>query len=194
MEEILPGYTRVSEILSIFQAYAHVDRAKLKKAQDIGTLVHGAIEKYFQGHFVPLFGNLTPYFDSFLNWAEGKGKGLKPLFIEERLYDHELMITGRIDLLCEWDGAIVLVDFKTGSWAHPEIWKLQATFYRELLKKNNYKSLPDHYVYIQLKPDGSEPLFWFMPVDVEDLIMAQGALRAYRWFEKQKTPLDRRGN
>lgn len=187
MENILPGYTRVSEILAIYQAYAHVDRAKLKKAQDIGTLIHDAIEQYYKGKFVPLFGALTLYFDSFLKWAEGAGKGLKPLVIEERFYDHELMITGRLDLVCELDGMIVLVDFKTGSWAHPEVWKLQATLYRHLLIVNG-KKIPDHYLYVQLKSDGSQPNLLPMSYESGDATVAEDSIRAYHWFLKQKNP------
>ncbi len=54
MELLKEGYTRVSEILSIFQAYSFVPREKLKKAQDIGTDIHSAIEEYFKEGFTPL--------------------------------------------------------------------------------------------------------------------------------------------
>lgn len=192
MEEILPGYTRVSEVLSIFQNYAAVDRAKLKKAQDVGTVVHHAIESYFKGEFVPLYGKLTPYFDSFLQWV-GK-QPVKPLICEQRIYDHDLMITGRVDLLCEMDGIVVLVDFKTGSWAHPEIWKLQATFYRELIRMKTLEYSPNHYLYIQLKSDGSEPTLFPMEYRHTDMLACHAALVAYRWFREQKTPPDERGN
>jgi len=192
METILPGYTRVSDILSIFQAYAHVDRDKLKKAQDIGVVIHQAIEMFYSDEFKPLYGHYTRYFESFLKWSDSLGKNLNPLVVEKRFYDHELMITGRVDLLAELDGMIVLIDFKTGSWAHPEIWKLQACFYRSLIAQNITGQTPDKYLFIQLKGDGSMPSLFPMHYDIEDTLVCQDALRCYHYF-KQKTPSDERG-
>ena len=181
MDLIPEGYTRVSDILSIYQSYAHIPKERLKKAQEIGTDVHSAIEAFLNEDFRPLASNKNPYFDSFLCWAVKVR--FKPLFMEKRLFDHNLKITGRIDFLCEMDDEIVLVDFKTGSWAHPEIWKLQGTFYRHLLEIGDYP-VPDKFLFLQLQKDGSEPKkfeFTHLPCD---WIVCEAALISHAYFTK----------
>ena len=186
MEKIPDGYTRVSEILSIFQSYAHVPKDKLKRAQDVGTDVHEAIETYLKGDFIPLGSKLSPYFDSFLHWVQNVK--MTPILMEERLFDHGQLITGRIDLLAEIDGKNVLVDFKTGSWAHPEIWKLQGTFYRGLLEGywlgNDGPEMPDKFLFIQLQRDGSPPILFNFDFDPLDVAVCTAALRCYHYFKK----------
>lgn len=176
------GYTRVSEILSIFQAYAFVDQQKLKRAQQIGTGVHEAIEAYFKDGFEPLDRKKAPYFESFLKWVEGKD--IKVHMLETRLYDHPRKITGRIDLLANIDGMNVLVDFKTGSWSHPEIWRLQATFYRSMIHQDDL--IPDHYLFVQLNKDGVTPIVWPMHYDAADWEVCKAALQCYDYFKRVK--------
>ena len=130
MEIIKPGYIRVSDILSIFQAYAHVDRKRLKKAQDTGTIVHKAIECFYEDEFSPIPKAVLGYFESFLKWNDKVRP--TPLILEKRYYDDELLVTGRVDMIADINGEKVLVDFKTGSWEHRDIWNLQADFYKWL--------------------------------------------------------------
>jgi hypothetical protein len=189
MEEIKPGYTRVTDILSIFQNYTQVDRARLKKAQDIGTLVHAAIEKHFKGEFVPLFMPLTPYFLSFTKWESTLG--IKPLIVEERFYDDDLMITGRVDLMAEIEGSLALVDFKTGSWAHPDIWALQASFYRHFLWK--MERAPNHFFFVQLRSDGGKPDVHYMSYNPDWWDICKAAIQCYNYF-KEKPLAETRGN
>lgn len=154
MEIIREGYTRVSNILSIFQAYAFVPKDRLKKAQDIGTDVHEAIELYFSNQFSPLETSRTGYFDSFLKWVTLVKP--TPILFEQRFYHEELKYTGRIDLLSQLNGKTWLVDFKTGSWAHPHIWNMQAHFYSEMLACNGVEK-PKNFLFVQLRKDGQLP-------------------------------------
>lgn len=187
MEIIKPGYTRVSDILSIFQNYWKVDPAKLKKHQDLGVLVHDAIERHLKGEFVPIQMPLTPYFESFLKWE--KVYKPKPLVIEKRYYDDQLMVTGRIDLLAEIEQLNVLVDWKTGSWAHPEIWALQGTFYRAFIEddciENNGPEVPDSFQYVQLRSDGEMPTVHAMKYDSNWWDVCMSAMRCYKYFKKE---------
>lgn len=181
-ELILPEYTRVSTILSVFQAYSFVPTAKLKRAQDIGTDIHEAIEHYFKDGFTPLDSKRGPYFDSFLWWADIFIP--TPLLFEERFYDQKLMITGRIDLLCKIEGIPHLIDFKTGSWAHPEIWELQMTFYRYLLEVNEYPVLPNRFLVLQLDKEGREPVKYEFKYDERNLEICLCAWRMWKYFQK----------
>lgn len=182
MELLKPGYARVSQILSIFQAYSQVRPEKLKKAQDIGTHIHTAIEEYFDGTFYALTGQLDLYFSSFLKWVENQD--FKILMVEKRFYDHELRITGRIDLLADINGEVTLIDFKTGSWAHREIWKLQATFYRYLIGMSEEYDFqpPNKFIFVQLQKDGSAPIAYEMTYEPSDWNVCESALTCYQYF------------
>lgn len=191
MDLIDPQYTRVTEILSIFQNYAHVDKAKLKKAQDIGTEVHAGIKDYFTWQFAPMSMRNEPYFESFRLWAETKRvKEHEIMFLEERLYDPSLMITGQVDLVAELDGIPTLIDFKTGSWAHLEIWKLQLTFYRYLIAKKATgemehlrRMIPDKFLIVQLDKNGGPASVFPMEYDPRDLEVCFSAYKCYKYFK-----------
>ena len=187
MEIIESGYTRVSEILQIFQAYSFVDRKRLKIAQDNGTMVHEAIEAYFRGDFIPLDRKRSGYFQSFLRFLEATK--VKPLYIERRLYEDQLKITGKIDLLAEIDGQNVLVDWKTGSWAHVDIWRLQGSFYRYLLEsewmEEDGPQMPDIFMFVQLDKDGGKPIVYILEYDEADLEVCKAALQCYHYFNKK---------
>lgn len=184
MEIIRHGFVRVSEILSIYQNYSHVPRDKLKKAQEVGTVIHEAIEGYYKGEFAALRSCQFPYLESFLKWADKTP--LDVTFQEKRFYLPSLRITGRIDLLAKINGESVLVDFKTGSWAHPEIWKLQGTFYREMIKQDWPEIVPDKYLFVQLKKDGEEPRVYEMGYEKRDWDQCERAVEDFFYFNPGK--------
>lgn len=185
MEQIKEGYTRVSSILAIFQAYSFVPRDKLKKAQDLGTGIHEAIDSYFKYEFSPLDSRKTPHFQSFLTWAEQFNP--RPLLTETRFYDDHWKITGKLDLLAMLGDEIVLIDFKTGSWAHPQIWQLQATFYRYLLTVNGYRSLPNKFMFVQLNADSAQSRIFEFDYDKKNLQVCKHALRCFQYFDRRLT-------
>lgn len=187
MEIIQPGYMRVSEILSIYQAYAYVPRDKLKKAQEVGTVIHEAIEGYYRGEFLALRSCQFPFLQSFLKWADKTP--LTAIMAEERFYLPEIRVTGRIDMLASINGESVLVDFKTGSWAHPEIWRLQGTFYRAMIAHGPHKDpmpTPDKYLFVQLKKDGSDPTVYEMNYKERDWEQCVRAVEDYMYFKSEK--------
>jgi ATP-dependent exoDNAse (exonuclease V) beta subunit len=187
MELIEPNFTRVSDILQIFQAYAHVPIEKLRKAQELGTDIHSAIENFFNGKFTTLQEKKMSVFLSFLEWANHNN--VKPILQESRFYDQGLKITGRIDLLAKVNDVITLVDFKTGSWAHPEIWRLQGTFYRHLIQHTNFTKdadlpIPDRFLFIQLQKDGSFPRLFEFFYDSYDWNICVSAIKLYYYFKE----------
>lgn len=185
-EIILPGYTRVNQILSIFQNYSRVPAGKLKRAQEIGTDIHSAIEAFYKETFEPLRTNREPYFESFLKWENAFHPN--PIIVEERMYLKPMMITGRIDLLAEIGEEHYLVDFKTGSWAHPEIWKLQGTFYRHLLLSHNPLHqkipIPNKFMFIQLSPEGVAPNLFTFDYEPHDWDICLNAWECWKYFNK----------
>lgn len=176
MEFIKEGYTRVSQVIEILQKYAHVPRNVLKKSQEIGTDVHQAIEMYYKGDMKVLDRVRFPYFESFLKWNDVFTP--EPIIIEERFYDDELMVTGRIDLLAKVNGELMLIDFKTGSSINAEAWRLQGTFYRKMLPQK-----PNVFWFIQLNKDGEPPMiheFLYKP-HWDDAITS--LVKVYRSFQ-----------
>lgn len=174
-------YTRVSAILGIFQAYSFVEPSRLKKAQETGTAIHSAIEAYYKDEFTSIDYKRGPYFESFLKWTDS----LHPIPIaqETRLFDDSLMITGQFDLLASIGGDKYLIDFKTGSWAHPEIWNMQMHFYRHLMAANELWK-PEHFMIVQLQKDGSDPTIFDFKYDEKVLKTCFHALECYRYFKK----------
>lgn len=182
MTRDISKYVRVTQILSIFQAYAHVPSQKLKRAQDIGTDIHAAIESYYRGDFEPLGLRRTPYFESFLCW-EGN-VGAKPILLEERLFNDNLMVTGKLDLLADIGGKALIIDFKTGQWTHREIWELQLHWYWFLL--SNTEKLPkiEKFLVVQLVADGSAPILHEFDIRIEALEMCMRSYECWKYFNK----------
>jgi hypothetical protein len=133
--EILPGYTRVTDVLFPFSGLKAVDPEILRKAAERGTKVHeicdALIEEIGVGQIDP---SLSGYVASFESWYEGK------LFIPKpkRFYCDTYKITGECDAVYIQDGHLILVDFKTPV-KESKTWKLQASAYSYLAEKNGYQ-------------------------------------------------------
>lgn len=175
MERIKEGYARVSDVLAIFQAYSMVPRKALKRAQEAGVTVHEAIEMYFKGEFIPIHPKYIPYFSSFLKFIDKFDP--KPVIVEKRFYDENWMITGKVDLIATIYGEDMLVDFKTGSMAHPEIWKLQGSFYRHMCRIPVEKLL-----FVQLSKEGNDPVIHDFEYSDCMVDVMSHAVKMHRYF------------
>jgi hypothetical protein len=111
-------------------------------AADIGTLIHLMVQCDLQG--------VTPDTTDFtksdieaaenglLKWYEWKkGKVIKPILIETPLVSELHQYGGTIDLYAEVDGALNLIDFKSGKSVYSEHF-IQLAAYKHLLKEHNY--------------------------------------------------------
>ena len=176
-------YVRVTEILSIFQGYNFVPRERLKKAQEIGTDIHDAIERYFLKCYEPLSLKKMPYFESFLHWA--KEYEPSPWLLETRFNDDDLKVTGKVDLVARIKEKVFLVDFKTGAWINQEVWNLQLHWYRHLLEVNQYSPLPKKFLIVQLMKDGSPPILYEFAYDTKVEEACYHALEMWKYFNKE---------
>lgn len=181
MEIIKEGYTRVTEILSIFQAYSFVPRDTLRKAQERGTLIHEAIENFFASEFYPLPPKMQGYFDSFLAWYDSFSP--KKIACEKRLYHDSWKITGKFDLLADIYGEPVLIDFKTGSWTHPKIWEMQMGFYHLLAKETGLDPMPTKSMVVHIKEHTPPAIYPFIFSDDTKKVCEQ-ALELWKYFNK----------
>jgi len=169
MDDIKPGYTRVTEILGQWNTDIQVDGETIAKAfagsrnaidisvlsnkANIGTNVHRAIEGYLEGFEVKLEEKEQGYFQSFLGWyAKSKVNIVES---EKRYYCDKLGITGCVDALVRFPDSddLILVDYKTSAQENPKMWPLQATFYHYLVSETGLK-ISDRLLFLKLEKKG----------------------------------------
>jgi ATP-dependent exoDNAse (exonuclease V) beta subunit len=113
----------------------------VKKASEEGTQVHTLIEQYLNGEelsFLNKQGN--PQFDSdvwqmFLKFVDfWELYNPKLIETEVHLFSDELEVAGTCDLICEIDGELWLIDFKTSNQVH-STYELQTAVYSQCYKE-----------------------------------------------------------
>ena len=125
-----------------------LDRAKMR-----GSQVHQAIEDELMGTFGLCEPIWMGYVESWRKWKSHTD--FVPYKIEERYFNDELMITGKIDLIADIDGIKYLFDWKTASTRSPQ-WEIQQGLYALLLREAQIQLSPYLRV-IQLSKDGTLP-------------------------------------
>jgi hypothetical protein len=186
-EEIRPGYTRVTEILSQWDRFGHIDQGVLKRKAMLGTKVHEAIANYYDGIPTKLEDKAEAYFQSFLKWDASKYMKIEET--EKRYYCDEMKITGAIDalLMDERSKFLYLVDFKTSAVASPDIWRLQAAFYHYLVGKEK-QYLDEKVFFVQLDKFGKEPKVFqfFCTKDIWDICLAAWKCHCYLKMKQER--------
>jgi len=178
MDEILPGFTRITTILAPFSGITHVNPDVLKNAADRGTRTHIACDCLIAGLGEWFEDDILGYVESFRKWFSNKTFIKKP----SRMYCDEIMITGELDLIYEEDGDLVLVDLKTSS--NPsKTWALQGTAYSYLAKKNGFENGFKRIEFIKLTKDGKDPKVFTYEEDMELFLKV---LDTYRYFYEGK--------
>lgn len=180
---IKPGYIRVSEILSQWDRFGHIDPQVLQDKANLGTEVHRVIDEVSSGMFTDEY--LLPekarkYLRSFRLW---KNEGVKEWKKgEQRLYCEVFKITGQIDAFYQFPGenTLTIIDYKTSATASPKDWELQGTFYHHLAKVNGYL-LSDRFLFLQLDKDGELPKVHEFKVRQEMITIMISALNCYKW-------------
>lgn len=150
-------YARVSEVLSCFSDFSHIDPKVLANKQRIGTSVHKAIEDDIGGGFPTPDNDAYGYYESYEKWK----MTAFPRFIksEERYFCHEKLLTGQIDALIHYGYAFqvpVMIDFKTSAQEDKVTWPMQAHLYAYLLAVNGISVQP-RYLFIKLNKKGGLP-------------------------------------
>ncbi len=109
-----------------------------QKAVDIGSQVHARVEYAIRkelgqevGPEPPMSEDAWSSFSSWENWR--KGVDLKPLFIEQTVYNLTDGYAGTLDLIAEVGGQRALIDWKTSKAIYPE-YSLQLAAYSFALR------------------------------------------------------------
>jgi genome maintenance exonuclease 1 len=123
-----------------------------------GTNVHKAFEKYLLNEEIPtlapsnqfLFDDLAPILAERIGLIRG---------VEAPLYSDYLRVGGRVDAVCEWDGVLSIVDFKTASKRKYESYitnyYLQSSAYAVMFEERT--QIPVSQIVIAIAVENDEP-------------------------------------
>ena len=96
-----------------------------KKAADRGTKLHKLCEDYINNEISPLFlTKIMPDLkENFQKIRKHIDEKVGRVYAQEQaLYSDKLKTAGRVDLICEWNGRLSIVDFKTSTKVKEEDW------------------------------------------------------------------------
>lgn len=188
MEEIKPGYLRITDILTPFTGVEFVDPEILQAAAEKGTRVHSYIEEMLSETWLSLITDdvTESYLKSFdLFWDASKH-----LFkdchmeLEKRLYCDTLKITGKVDAIFHKPGRTYLLDWKTSSRFQSH-WFLQGAAYSYLAKANGFDN-PDEVLFVHLRKD-KKPVTYKDSDSKKSLDLFIKCLELYNHFDMHKT-------
>ena len=177
------AYPSVTEALSPYTGFAHVNEYVLLAASDRGVAVHAHCAAYAKGVFAPSpEKDLEGYVASFKWWFDAYVDDV--LLVEEEMEDHGLQYCGHPDLIVRSSalGGVVLPDLKTPATLNKKLWGAQLSAYDNLARV--VKIIPDRIGSLRLKKDGSPPIFDdFTEARVSYFAAFIGALTAYKFFK-----------
>lgn len=150
---------------------------------ELGTSVHAATEAYMKGENGPVYpGEVAGYMAQFMDFL----KTAKPTIeqAEVSVYNRKHAYAGTLDLLCQMDGRLLLIDYKTGKRAYPEA-ELQLAAYAgaEFIGLDDGTELPmpqiDRAAVLLLRPRHWELLPARLTTEIYDAFTHAVAL--WRW-------------
>ena len=164
---------------------------ELAKAGEIGSQIHSLIEwnlRQTLGQKVGPEPRVTDAaqwgFMSFQDWSNSVS--LKPIFIEQVVFSRAHGYAGTMDLLGEVEGALTLVDFKSGKGIYAEA-HLQSAAYRHALREMGHVA-PERGLIVRLPKVETDPQFEVAESpSVEELFPTFTAvLGVWRWWFAQE--------
>jgi hypothetical protein len=148
--KIVPSVTEIAKPISSVRLN-ELPKWIVENARQRGSAVHECAEEYLlcgELDFDRIEPEYLPYVENFVNWA----RTYKPkvLYTEYKMGCEEF--AGTLDLICEIDGQIILVDYKTTSSIDKKSLSVQLEGYNRLAKLYGIKI--DRFMYLHLKKDG----------------------------------------
>lgn len=129
-----------------------------ERALTLGTAVHDLIEKYIKidlnpNHCGTMFieSEFNPYIEAFIKWVEDNNV----IFLESEQTVHNKVYgyAGTLDLLCEIDGKLYIVDFKVSN-GHYLTNSLQITAYKKAWEEREIEKAIDYNTYTPREIEG----------------------------------------
>jgi ATP-dependent exoDNAse (exonuclease V) beta subunit len=149
--------------------------AEMKRASDRGTAVHEMCEKFLNNEEL----NTRVYDVSYVKLFNQLKLAMKRVdnirMLEGSLWSDDLEAAGTVDCVCDFDGVLSIVDFKTSNNFKTEKmifdYFLQETFYA-LCYGERTGEYPQQIVTLMCSEKGFLPLVWVKTIDdyVEPLI------------------------
>jgi len=119
LEKILPNSSySLNELDDIAKEIQQAPRKNKESAGDVGTNVHNYIEDHLQYDVVPRIDNREEAhaFNEYMKWYVDKGKDLKIVSLERKVYSKKYNYTGTTDALFKDNNDnYVMYDWKTSS-------------------------------------------------------------------------------
>ena len=148
--KIVPSVTEIAKPIS-FSRLNDLPKWVVENARNRGKAVHEYAEEYLlcgELDFENIEAEYIPFVENFVNWA----RTYKPkvLYTEYKMGCEEF--AGTLDLICEIDKEIVLVDYKTTSVVDKKSLSVQLEGYDRLAKLQGI--FINRYKYLHLKKDG----------------------------------------
>lgn len=167
-DEILPGFTRITDISGAFSGYSGIPKAILTNAANRGTQIHDIIKDVILN--IPVDGeryyymnrkmngdedriNLQGYIESF--WKFWRPIEDSPALFPDRMYDHKIKLTGEVDLITTIDNERVLIDWKC-TLSPSASWDIQGNGY-SWLYENLFEQVIDKILFVRLDKEGKDP-------------------------------------
>lgn len=179
---IKPEYTRVSDVLQLYQDFSNIPQDILRLKAELGTEVHNIIDASLGGLYIEPDSKASGYVESFEKWKEQTG--VKVLMHEERFYCGLLKITGKPDAVVQFPNSEekVLIDFKTTVAENAKFWTLQGSFYHYLCGKNGI-DLGARMIFLRLDKFGKLPKAHEYLFSNQTLNLCMSALNLYRYLK-----------
>lgn len=161
-DELAPGEALDEiEIDELAEGARLAHKRQGSKATTIGSIVHKFAEDFIQAKIndteepdLPVNENAKNSAKQFLVWFSEND--IKPIETEQICYNSNQNYAGTYDLLCEIDGDLTVIDFKTSKAIYDEYW-LQVTAYLFAARHMSYfeeKDVPEQAGIIRFPKDG----------------------------------------
>ena len=153
-KEIPSVTTIIKRDTDVYSDYSHVPEHILKRAADIGTTVHEAVESWIKKDTLLTTDDPSAnmYLDGFVRFL--RENRFEPLYSEMKLYDPDLWYAGTVDLVCRVNGALCVCDIKTTNKLNEPAIELQLAAYQNLIEISSSDRISDRAV-IWLKKNGT---------------------------------------
>lgn len=157
-----PSVTDIAKPISFARLDA-LQKSMLDRARIRGQIVHELCEEYIllgEIDETALDPEISPYMASFVEWARTYRP--KVIYTEKRLFSKDMGYCGCLDMLCEIDGKVTLIDYKTTATIDKKSLSVQLAGYEELvyhilgIKVEQFMVLQikkNGYVFKEIKPN-----------------------------------------
>jgi len=172
-EEKFEGYTRITEILSPYMDFSHIE-----------TRVHRYCDLYVKNLLIePVDEDCKPYIDSFIDWFDFIVDEV--IQSEQRLFCDRWKITGQIDLILKLKNtdATFLVDIKTQQQKSSS-WALQTAAYKYLVEDSSTQKIT-HRGCLMLDSNGQVPTMIEYKYHKRDIDFFSLAYKLHKYFKEQ---------